>query len=366
MTSIQEDVHALRTMAAGLGLQPVAAPASMKCSPPPDPHWIEATLARVTSGHGSPAAVADPPIRPRPTQRTRHVYGVIGIAACIALLAVVVGIAAYRPAPASAVPPVLSFSRVDPRALGPDSGVPAKLQLLGIAAAARASHDDPRPPGSETQHVRTDEWRLETEVTDRVAVKIRPTHRDSWLGADGRRRLRETPTAPQFDENGRQVERGESGETVTDTVSHDVFNLPRNLPHDPSRLADILLRGTPAEGGADTATQTLALASRIADIFDTRVVDSDVRAALWTVLSKREAVRDLGATLDRAGRPGRAFSIWDADTLALEIWIIDTTTGSLLGREAVMFGYAGVVTDQVPRAPWIGWQVTYLGATWEK
>lgn len=360
-----DDVQVLRALAAALDLRAVEAPPADHPAEEPDEAWVDAMLRRVVPG----AAVDDEPapaeVVPfaRPARRR---FALVAVA-CAAVAAVVTGLVVARPAPAVAViPPVLAFSQIDPRDLAPTSGQPAAPALRRIAAAAAKLRPERRPASATTQRVTTDQWRLEVTVEGgAVRLAIRPTHQDSWLSSDGRVRLREVATAPQFDESGRQAGDDRSGDVTRDDVSSAGARgalWAQRLPRNPDELRAVLTAG--GEADAKPTTPTVVLAGNIQSVFDRWVVDPDLAAAMWSALAQMDGVRDLGDVRDREGRPGRAFAVWDENAQTLEVLIVDPRTGALLGVEGVLFGYPNVETDQRLDEPRVGYFTTYLGSSW--
>ncbi|GAA3808780.1 CU044_5270 family protein [Cellulomonas soli] len=364
MTPADDDALALRRLASELGLGATHPPDRRPADEPHD-GWAEAMLERVMSEElvSTPAA-PQRPVAALPVRHRRRPLGLV--AACLAVLAAITGVVISRPAPAAAVAPILAFSDVDPASLAPTSGAPARAELLAIAASAQVSEPAPHSPSATAQHVVADQWRLEIEVGGEVTLTIRPTHQDSWLYADGQVRVREVATAARFDESGQQVGADRDGDVTRDDLGSSEGRgalWAQQLPRDPAELTDLLLRGS-EDVATDPTRPSVVLTGRIVDLFGTWVVPPDLAASLWTALAQFDDVRDLGDVTDRAGRAGRAFSVWDENTQTLEVLIVDTTTGALLGREGVLFAYPGVVTDQQLSAPRVGYFTTFLSSTW--
>ena len=364
----EDDAQVLRELAGRLGLRPVPPPPDDEMADL-DPEWTESlfvtvmgTMRGLASDERQAAVATLPALRIR---RRRTPLGLLA-AASVMLLAVFVSVLLVRPAPATAVPRTLSFSIVDAAALTPQSGVSARRELLDIAASARTLEPLTRSASATTQHVSTDQWRLEVRIAGEVDLTIRPTHQESWLMADGRVRQLEVATAPRFDENGQQVGGDVTGEVTRDERSTGDGLEPlqaRRLPLDAEQLTAVWLDGTDS-GVVEPTSPATVLTGRITGLFERWVVDPDLAATAWTALAARDEVRDLGDGTDRIGRPGRGFSVWDESTQTLEVLIVDKTTGALLGYEGVIFAYPGVETAQKLPSPRVGFFVTYLASSW--
>ncbi|MBO9568374.1 MAG: CU044_5270 family protein [Cellulomonas iranensis] len=354
-----DDTRALRDLAEQLGLRPTPPPARDE-TPDPDPAWTERMLARVEGARAAPTLLT--------SRRRRPPVRAWAAAACAVLVLVVAGVVVGQPSGAVAAPAVLSFSDVPPQGLGPESGAPARDALLAIAASARQQAPAERPAGATTQHVRTEQWRLELTVdTETTRRTTRPTSNDAWLLPDGRTRYREVATAPAFSPAGQIVGSDQSaGDLLRDELGTFVEDPlgAQHLPRDPQRLVDLWLADDRFPSDPLPTTGTTIMVHDIEHLFDTWVVDPDVAATVWEALAGLPGVRDLGETSDRLGRGGHGFAVWDEHSGELTVLVVDPVDGALLGVETVLFAYPGLDEPRPLDEAEVGSFTAYVSAEW--
>lgn len=359
----EREAARLRQLSAGLGLLPVEPPGPTPADDG-EPAALAALYRRLLDEVDTPWPGAPMELGARTARRGLSRLDLRAVAAAVVALVAVSAVWLSQSAPAAAEPPVLRFSAVV-GPLTPDSGTPAREALLRIANAAAEQAPPSRAATATTQHVVTDQWRLEVE-TDAAAdrhVRIRPTHNESWLFADGRTRYLEVATDAAFAPDGELIDSDtEAGDVVRDEImpafpERDA-HWASQLPRDPDALEHLWLRWVDDPAVENPTSATVVIAHEISRLFDTWVVSPDLAATAWTVLAAQEDVRDLGTVTDRAGRAGQGFAVWNANESALEVLIVDPSTGDLLGTEYVLFEPGSTVQ------PVVGSFTTYRLAEW--
>jgi len=105
------------------------------------------------------------------------------------------------------------------------------------------------------------------------------------------------------------------------------------LPREPQQLADALK----AQWGGRYDDQSLLYG--IVSLYQTHVVPDDLAGAIWQLLSTNPAIRDLGETTDRIGRPAHAFAFEsfpkDRHNDSFDLLLVSPETGRLIGWEWV-------------------------------
>jgi hypothetical protein len=108
------------------------------------------------------------------------------------------------------------------------------------------------------------------------------------------------------------------------------------LPREPQKLANALKALEFQWGGGDSDTSLL---NAIVSLYRTHVVPDDLAAAIWQLLSTNPAIRDLGETTDRIGRPAQALAFKsfpkDRHNDSFDLLLVSPETGRLIGWEWV-------------------------------
>ncbi|MGW9349926.1 CU044_5270 family protein [Nocardiopsis flavescens] len=320
-TAFHDDVTAVRRLLAGH--DPAAAhPGSVAVR----------ELARIEviasgSGRGGPG--------PAPRRRLLR-PALIGVAAALTAVAVVVPVSLQSGRPAHAGPPPAPLDVPVAERTG------GRERLLALADAA----DSAEPPAraGDVAYVRTSEWTFtysQNADDGRAGWGIVPEERSVWrtpresgvelavpgepehLGGD------EGPLAFLFGDGTERFEwgDGEGGDGMFFTWEPDA------LSTDPAELEEQLVAGAGHDAGTPEATLFYALES----LYTEAPVDPRVQASVLRVLAGHEGVLYAGPSEDRHGREGELFLVEERAGETLERRIMfDADTGMPLYHEIVM------------------------------
>ncbi len=244
------------------------------------------------------------------------------------------------PAVAAGTPPMLTYSATRPQSVA--SAAPA-ARVLTVAARDVAAVSPPSRTGN-VQYIARYGWlsseRVDAENTATVAIY--PTLTRWWLMPDGAVRVDETRSAP-LDVHGRMTEdiqgapdRSTSDTSPAGTIDPDVAS---RLSEDPAALRSTLLdtqAGLPCD--QDARWQAECLVRAIQMVYDQYVVPPELASAMWRVLADEQALRTLGTTVDRLGRPAGTVALPSEPGETPEqvaVLLLSKRTGEYLGSETV-------------------------------
>ncbi|MFD7639129.1 CU044_5270 family protein [Kitasatospora sp. NPDC059795] len=269
-----------------------------------------------------------PPIAPTPSRRRVLVpLGVLatGAAAVLAFGLLPGGTTGNAQA---ATPPPLHYR-------APATTNPAP-QLLEDIAQHTATLSEPDGPDTVLEWR---EWNLFTRIDGDTATSrvVTETHK-ALLHPDG---------------SGTDVRAFEGEKPRTQQLHRGLY--PDPLPTDPAALRETLRRSTPAVDNPSGAAEA------IRSVLRAQALDPAQRAALLRLIAAIPGLRHDGTVVDRAGRPGEAFSAESAGSglPTRYTFIVDPTTGRVLGDEAMLTTSAGKLNVPVPSV--IGY-TAYLAA----
>jgi hypothetical protein len=296
---------------------------------------------RVPSAAPAPAADHTRAVRPR-----RRSTGLIVLAACLMIVALVPGAADAAHLRSRqkiiALPPL-------PRLQYPENAPPARPRLLALADRAEEA-GDATATGRYT-YVRTQTWSLDT--TGNAPPQATATEERLWWAAD--RSAREDSVVLACPPGPATAVRDKhptgAARTVYDHPPGE-YSLVIDTPSDdPSRLAEQLDTHNPASNGPHATIEA------VADMYKQQGLTADQRAAVLRVLADINSLRDRGGTTDRADRPGIAISADSPDGTARDLAIFDADTGDLLSYERIVL----ISPPRSPvRAPIVTSYVLYL------
>ena len=250
--------------------------------------------------------------------------------------------AIVRSAPASAAeaPAMLRYSVASPESI--DSAPPAAATLK---TAARATFTGPPPVGvGEVQYVAKYGWspNVRVEADRSLSVAIYPTRTQWWSMRDGAVRVDETRGNPLGLDGHLTADAKDAPSPVTSetnpagTIDPD---LAGRLSTNPAALRAELLdtqAGLPCD--QDARWQAECLVRAVQMVYDEYVVTPKLASAMWSVLAGESALRSLGATVDRLGRPARTVALPPEPGQPSEqviVLLISESTGAYLGTEIV-------------------------------
>ena len=321
---VQADLRFLRET---LGpFNPVHDPAAM-----PTPQQARERIARVLA-----VARARQAARRSSRRRLLALAGggaVTAAAAAVGLLAVDL----HRTRPAYAA---------TPRALAitaPRAGDPGRGSLEQIAGAAGNAGD-----ATAVDHLVTDRWDLNSTIDGRtVTSAIVPSRRQLWHTSEDQARTIEEYLPPQFptatDRDNWRSDGSPSGGVTREVYPAGTFPAAfrGRPPLQPGALADWLSR-------ADTSD--VAIINGTADLLNERALTGPERAALLRVLARRTALTYAGTTVDRAGRPGQAFTITSRSSGAevTHLLVVDPGTAAILAYEQILTAGADALRVRRP------------------
>ncbi len=269
----------------------------------------------------------EPTREPRRRQRrlARFAAAAVAVGALVAVLAAV---------PSALLP--------DER-LGASPAAAETLEQLAVTAAAQ-----PPTRGGHYVYSKVRVLDLGTNTDDPPFSILFPSLRESWVGADGSGRIRETSGAPIF-LSGKDRARwtSDGGRTEPRPVSdqrfgpRDHFRDDANLPSDPDALeaalrAEAATENPPPEDGYTVAGEML---QKIGDLLYSPATSLELRAALYRVMARLEGVELVGPVTDPAGRRGIALSgpaFYDDGEKARRLLIIDPETSQVLAEQTVL------------------------------
>nr|WP_144298838.1 hypothetical protein [Streptomyces sp. TLI_235] len=268
------------------------------------------------------ADAAPPASRPTPA---RAAFRLRLAVAAVALAAVVSGaVVAWpggTPAAVAATPPPLAYH------LAADEGrLGAAAELEKIASRAEALPDG---PGGERSHLRWRQWALWTRTDSGGSFsKVVPEEFDLVRSPGG-------ATLKRF------LLDGGPGSATEQTAEATMRGA---VPETADGLRAWLRIRTP---GID---EPLGAAQAVHDLVTQRVLTPRQRAAVLRLLAGLPGMTVTGEVIDRAGRPGIAFS---ADSAAGGLptrytFIVDPQSGQLLGQEQTLTKSAGKLNVPVP------------------
>ncbi|ACZ29848.1 hypothetical protein Xcel_0811 [Xylanimonas cellulosilytica DSM 15894] len=244
----------------------------------------------------------------------------------------------FGSAPAVAFPAPLEYTISTPQGA---ADAPAAYEELRAAALAARNH--PLSVTGDVHYVARSGWLVSVHAGDDVEADLIPTVTQVWLGPDGSARMDQSRGAA-LDLDGLLKSTDPAAPGVlesTDTAGAGTFDphLPGTLPRDRQTLRAALLDRSALPATASVEERSWALAAQIADLHGLYVIPPDLAAAMWEVLADEPAVRHLGLTTARDGRPVHGFAVaWDRpDTGTHQVFVlhVSTTTGQLIGTETV-------------------------------
>lgn len=184
---------------------------------------------------------------------------------------------------------------------------------------------------------------------DRGFSAVVPRTRETWIGADGSGRLRETTREPIFLGPGDRAAWQAAGSPPFGKGTSDRrfaaggLHLPdlASLATDPDALHE-QIREQAEETDVPTNVEMLVV---IGDLLRETAAPPTLRAALYRVAARIEGIELIGRVTDRAGRPGIAVGITSDYTGARErkILVFDPRTSALLAERRVL----------LERVPWL-------------
>lgn len=281
----------------------------------------------IAAGHRPGGA----PARPRRLLRP----ALIGAAAALTAVAVVVPVSLQSGRPAYAEPPPAPLDVPASERTG------GREHLLDLARAAAAA--EPPARDGDVAYVRTSEWTFtysQDVDSGRVGWGILPEERSVWRTPDESGVELSVPREPEHvggDEGplgflfGDGTERfewgdGEGGDGMFFTWE------PDTLATDPEELEEQLVDGAGFDAGTPEATLFYALQS----LYTEAPVDPRVQSAVLRVLAGHEGVLYAGPSEDRYGREGELFLVEEEGEETLERRIMfDADTGMPLYFEVV-------------------------------
>lgn len=271
----------------------------------------EADLARI---------LATPTPRPLPKPRSRGIYG---LAAALVLIALISGVALFRPTPASATPPLLTTT--------PIAGA-AHEHLMALADLRRRA---PAQHGAVELHA----WTLVTEIDETGKISTShtsPTITTTTFHADDsqtRHTVAGTPF-PGQDPTGLQPPGTllENSEVPPDQPTSAW--LPSPLPTKGAALPE-WIQATFGSDPTDTEHSTANLLS----IIPTTPITPAQEASVLEYLATQPDVTLLGEVTDRLGRPGLQFRAGTTtDDNYEQLLVVSTDTGQVIAAETVYTG----------------------------
>lgn len=285
----------------------------------PEAHYsvrAEADLARIVASKG-PAADTSPPAE-RPTRR-RILTPVVAVLAVVALA---IGVATFRPTRAqAATPPMLTLTNV----------AGTSKAVLGELAKLRATH-----PGG-TASIELFSWALNTAIAEDGSIShssIEPTLTTTKFQPGGSIDIT-TVAAESFPGQPRtglrtpgsliDQEHQAPGQTLSDS-------LPGPIPTTPEALEQWMAK---AFGDESSAGERLA---NLLAILASYPATAAQEAAVIKFLSRDSGIQLMGGVTDRLGRPGIVFSLRDRIPDHEDLIIISSTTGAIIASETVYVG----------------------------
>ncbi|MFI2754769.1 hypothetical protein ACGIF2_15160 [Cellulomonas sp. P22] len=263
-------------------------------------------------------------------------------AACLVFIAaVVVTWARPEPAQAAATPRMLTYTLANPAA-GLESASPAG-RALTTAAQRAASQPDAAADG-DVQYTASYGWSLSiTHDKSATTSRLYPTFTRFWLAPDGSA-TRTQSRGAELDIEGREVAGGPMGVGGTDTLpvgSLDAGLVTALAERDSLQaVEDGLLALSPTLAcDQDPRWHAQCLVEAIQQVYGLYVVPADLAGSFWQVLASEVAVKDLGVTTDRLGRPAWAVALpSDPDDPVRStntVLLISQATGQLSGVEVI-------------------------------
>lgn len=333
------DVDELRDLMGAAGMLPVIPSALLSVVS------RETLLSRILAGARScdsdaPAeAPAIPLTRHRTLGRSRRRLLTLAAAGSLALVAVLGTQLSSGPEAVASPPAPLAFSQADALDVMTGGAPSAAGTLTSLAAAALAA--PAVEAGGDVQRVATYAW-LFVQDGDTGAISTVPTQSLWWASSDGAiqsTQLRTGAITPdgQIDATAESVP-GLAASTDSFPAGSLVPSTLAALPRETTALtAELLALAGGEMCDADPVTQASCLATAVQQLFSQYVVPGDLAAALWSTLAEQPAVVDLGSTIDRFGRPGRAVAIPPASGAprVVTVLIISPADGQLLGVETM-------------------------------
>lgn len=294
---------------------------------------------------------------PEPARHPVRRRSVLAVAAAAMVIAggVVVWNAAGPSAPRgyAATPPPLTFTPpTDPR--------PAKEILSDIAARAVSSSIPAGTPGG-TDYLKLKAWYLNSQ-TDRSGTvsAVQASEQERWLHPDGSGRQVTRKYPPEF-QSAADRDKWVAGDSGGDDVQewgpgHFATDVMKDRP--PPGMAAL---GAWLRASHPHQSDPIATIDAVRDLLNQWVLQPAERADLLRVIAALPGLTHDGATLDRAGRQGEAFSI-DTNGHGLPArytFVVDPANGLILDAEEMLTTSPGKLNVRVPAV--ISY-VTYLQA----
>jgi hypothetical protein len=257
-------------------------------------------------------------LRSRRTDRAWHLPVLAGVAA---LVAAVFGASLLIPGqPEFRATPALLNVTVD----GPPDSAASRLTELGETA----ENAEPLPGAGPYDHLIVEAWYLNSEISDgQTRSEITPQRNERWWAEDDSGRL--LSTEPGADPHDVRFARGEFVDEFDGRPPASVAELEAWL-----------------EDGRKGSRSRF---DAISDLLKSRALTPVERATVLRVLADTPGVYYSGRTVDRAGRPGLAFSIDIADGLPVRFtYVIDESSGQILGYEEVLTETPGRLDVAIP------------------
>ncbi|GAA4474264.1 CU044_5270 family protein [Phytohabitans houttuyneae] len=310
----------------------------------PDPRVQANSLARLAelSRDRQMAAGEQARLPRRSSRKQRLTLTVASIAAAVVTVVVIGSVIGSGPQPSYAATP-------DALVYHPGAAVTATDLLRQAAKAALASKVG---GAGSVDFIRTSSWDLNSRVDGRkVTTAVVPLNKQLWRGPGGAAvtvRQYGQPTFPDQDSRAAWEANGSPGANSRPIrVDHSAGDYPFLWPDRPP-TRDGRLRDWLGQGHDVTTSGPLLMA--IADLLNERVLTGPEAAAVLRLLAELPDLEYTGTVVDRAGRPGEAFSVTsDYSGLPTRYTVIvDVDAGSFLAFEQTLTTEAGQYNVRVP------------------
>jgi hypothetical protein len=256
----------------------------------------------------------------RGRRRLRWIAGIGAVTAVAVGLLVIVG---PRQQPAHAGTP-------DPLPISASPGAPVTLD-----AVARAAGKGSTGGSGTVDYLLIDRWDLNSVIDGQdVTSAVFPSRRELWRTIDNQARTIDTFLPPQW---GATADRDAFGDTGTSDgpvrSDYPAGTFPASFDSRPPTAPDEL-----AVWLARSSSRDIAILNGVTDLLQERALTGPERAAVLTVLDTRTALEYAGTSIDRAGRPGAAFTLTSSASggQSTYVLLLDADTGRFLAYEEVL------------------------------
>jgi len=297
----------------------------------------------------SPASadhVVHNPVRRKLRLRWTLTAAVLTALVCVASAAILPFDSATAPAEA-ATPPPLSYE------LG-GAVQPAAQRLGQLAAAAEGDAADASAARrNRPDHLRAVSWSLFSQINgEQETSAVVAVERETWRALDNSGRITERHQPSVFTSTRHRQAWQDDGALGADahprTSTYPPGQFPAHWPDRPpldaGALAQWLQRNHATDAGA------MGLVTAVTDLLLERVLGPAERAAVIRLLAQVPGLTYAGATADRAGRRGEAFSVvLDGSGLPTRYTlVIERTAGQFLAHEQELIATAGRLNVAIP------------------